>query len=111
MVWHGNWKFAKQKKKHLFTNARYRWLVNMWTAYGGRKDLAAISLQRQTMREDYIFVLTRPKDRGARMQSGGYILGDLKCDITNGGSKWPPMVQKCDITKRGIKRTSSGAKT
>ena len=29
---------------------RYRWLVNMWTAYGGRKDLAAISLQRQTMK-------------------------------------------------------------
>ena len=50
LVWHGNWKFAK--KKHLFTNARYRWLVNMWTAYGGRKDLAAISLQRQTMRVD-----------------------------------------------------------
>ena len=50
LVWHGNWKFAK--KKHLFTNARYRWLVNMWTVYGGRKDLAAISLQRQTMRVD-----------------------------------------------------------
>ena len=56
LVWHGNWKFAKQKKKHLFTNARYRWLVNMWTAYGGRKDLAAISLQRQTMRVHKTFV-------------------------------------------------------
>ena len=61
MVWRGNWKFATKKKEHLFTHARYRWLVNMWTAYGGRKDLAAISLQRQTMRVDLTFVLTRSK--------------------------------------------------
>ena len=37
--------------------SRYRWLVNMWTAYGGRKDLAAISLQRQTMKVTYKFVV------------------------------------------------------
>ena len=74
LVWHGNGKFAK--KKHLFTNARYRWLVNMWTAYGGRKDLAAISLQRQTMRVDIKFVLTRPcRPTGAgpsRIMGQGY---------------------------------------
>ena len=29
---------------------RYRWLVNMWLAYGGRDDIAAISLQKQTMK-------------------------------------------------------------
>ena len=69
LVWHGNWKFAK--KKHLFTNARYRWLVNMWTAYGGRKDLAAISLQRQTMRVDKTFVLTRPKPTYGRQGLAG----------------------------------------
>ena len=50
--WYGTEIGNLQKKKHLFTNARYRWLVNMWTVYGGRKDLAAISLQRQTMRVD-----------------------------------------------------------
>ena len=27
----------------------YRWLVNMWLAYGGRQDLAGISLQKQTV--------------------------------------------------------------
>ena len=32
---------------------RYRWLVNMWLAYGGREDLAAISLQRQTVQVLY----------------------------------------------------------
>ena len=35
---------------HYISISRYRWLVNMWTVYGGRKDLAAISLQRQTMK-------------------------------------------------------------
>ena len=29
---------------------RYRWLVNMWLAYGGRDDIVAISLQKQTMK-------------------------------------------------------------
>lgn len=29
---------------------KYRWLVNMWLAYGGRDDIAAISLQKQTMK-------------------------------------------------------------
>ena len=33
-----------------FSHSRYRWLVNMWLAYGGRDDVAAISLQKQTMR-------------------------------------------------------------
>jgi len=28
----------------------YRWLANMWLAYGGRDDIAAISLQKQTMK-------------------------------------------------------------
>ena len=69
--WYGTEIGNLQKKKHLFTNARYRWLVNMWTVYGGRKDLAAISLQRQTMRVDKTFVLTRPKPTYGRQGLAG----------------------------------------